>query len=54
VIKALRAEYDQWWTDTLPLMVNEDAPFAADHPATLMYEKQLKEKGIPDWVPPKS
>ena len=53
VIKQMREVYDQWWSETVPLMVNEDAPLAPAQPATVMYEKQLKEKGIPDWTPPK-
>ncbi len=53
VIAGLRTEYDKWWDATVPLMVNENVPFAKQQPATVMYETQLKEKGIPDWVPPK-
>jgi hypothetical protein len=33
-------------------MVNEDVPFAPHQPQTARYEKQLKEKGIPDWEAP--
>lgn len=51
VIRKLRARYDQWWSKTVPLMVNEDAPYSKFHPQDVRYEKQLKEKGIPDWVP---
>ncbi len=52
VVEDLRQKYDQWWSETLPLMVNEDAPYAKEHPSDVRYEKQLKEKGIPDWNPP--
>ncbi|MEE3220175.1 MAG: hypothetical protein VX257_07920 [Planctomycetota bacterium] len=38
---------------TLPLMVNEDAPYAKRQPAAVRYEKQLNNRGISDWVPPK-
>lgn len=48
----LRAAYDRWWLDTLPLMVNEDAPFAAEQPQAVRYHKQLAESGIPDWSEP--
>jgi arylsulfatase len=51
VVEKLRIEYDRWWSETVPLMVNEDAVYDKEHPATLMYEKQLEEKGISDWVP---
>ncbi len=53
VIARLRKAYDKWWQETLPLMVNEDAPYAEKHPQAVRYEKQLKERGIPDWNPPK-
>lgn len=51
VITRLRATYDRWWEETLPLMVNENAPYAAEQPQAVRYEKQLAEKGIPDWQP---
>jgi arylsulfatase A-like enzyme len=52
VIKKLRKAYDVWWAETVPLMVNEDAPYAPRQPQTVRYEKQLREKGIPHWKPP--
>ena len=52
VVKAMRAAYDTWWTDTVPLMVNEDVPYAAERPFFVLYEKQLAAGGIPDWKPP--
>ena len=52
VIAELRAKFDQWWVKTLPLMVNEDAEFSPVQPQAVRYEKQLKERGIPDWVEP--
>ena len=33
-------------------MVNEDAPLSPQQPQTVRYEKQLSEKGIPDWKAP--
>ena len=53
VVAKLRKAYDKWWAETLPMMVNEDRPFAKEHPQEVRYNKQLKEKGIPDWTPPK-
>ncbi len=51
VIEALRESYDQWWDSTYPLLVNEDLPKLKAHPLAVRYEKQLKEKGIPEWTP---
>jgi len=52
VIAALRRAYDTWWTETLPLMVNEKAPFAPQQPQAVRYEEQLKKRGIPPWSAP--
>jgi len=54
VVEQLRKSYDRWWASTLPLMVNEGLPRVApdDQPLPLRYNKQLKEQGIPDWIPP--
>ena len=51
VVARLSKAYDLWWEKTVPLMVNEDAPYAEEHPATVHYEKQLQAGGIPDWKP---
>ncbi|MEX0321303.1 MAG: arylsulfatase [Puniceicoccaceae bacterium] len=53
VIARLRKAYDKWWAETVPLMVNEDKPYSPEQPQTVRYEKQLAERGIPDWTPPK-
>jgi arylsulfatase len=53
VVEGLRKSYDQWWAETVPLMVNEDHSYATEHPQEVRYEKQLEERGIPDWVAPK-
>lgn len=52
VVEAMRAAYDAWWAETRPLMVNEDVPYAKERPFWVLYEKQLKSEGIPDWTPP--
>lgn len=52
VVAELKKVYDQWWEETVPLMVNEDADYAEEHPQGARYEKQLAEKGIPDWKTP--
>jgi arylsulfatase A-like enzyme len=52
VVARLRQAYEDWWAKTRPLMINEDVPLAEEKPQVVRYEKQLKERGIPDWVPP--
>ncbi|MBK1876043.1 arylsulfatase [Pelagicoccus mobilis] len=52
VVEQLRKAYDQWWSETVPLMVNEDRPYAKEQPQVVRYNKQKEERGIPDWVPP--
>ena len=52
VIADLREAYDKWWAETVPLMVNEDAPYAPEQPQAVRYEKQKAEQGIPDWEVP--
>jgi arylsulfatase A-like enzyme len=52
VIAKLRKAYDAWWDETLPLMVNEDSPYAPHQPQAVRYEQQLKTRGIPNWSPP--
>lgn len=56
VVARLRQAFDQWWVSSLPLMVNEDLPSVKgpDQPFAIRYEKQLQEKGIPDWAPAES
>jgi arylsulfatase len=53
IVQRLRKAYDAWWVETVPLMVNEDVPYAPEQPQAVRYEKQLKERGIPNWSPPK-
>lgn len=52
VVGAMRKVYDEWWAETVPLMVNEDVPYCPEHPQAVRYERQLKERGIPQWTPP--
>jgi hypothetical protein len=51
VVTFLRGKYDHWWSETVPMMVNEDAPYSASHPQGVRYEQQLKNIGIPNWTP---
>jgi arylsulfatase A-like enzyme len=52
IVESMRLAYDQWWTDTLPLMVNEKTPNSMTKPFFEAYEKQKKETGIPAWTAP--
>ena len=38
VVVGLREAYDAWWKETVPLMVNEDVPYAERQPQTVRYE----------------
>ncbi len=49
-VQELIKAYDRWWTETVPLMVNEKRKDKERHLHTL-YDEALK-KGIPDWTPP--
>ncbi|NNJ26360.1 arylsulfatase [Alienimonas chondri] len=51
VIADLRVAYDRWWDETVPLMVNEDAPLAPQQPQAVRYERQKANLGIPAWTP---
>ncbi len=53
VIDRLRLVYDAWWEETEPLMVNENRPYTKTHPQWDRYEKQKRERGIPEWEAPK-
>ena len=51
VVEQLRKKYDLWWDSTLPLLVNEGLPRVKEHPLAIRYQKQLEERGIPEWAP---
>ena len=53
MVKKMRDAYDQFWKEARPLMVNEEAPMSKTQPFRVHYQKQVAEKGIPDWQPPK-
>lgn len=44
--------YEQFWKETLPLMVNEDAPMSPTRPYWVWFEEQKADGGIPEWTPP--
>ena len=49
VVAELRLAYEEWWTATVPLMVNENTPLATAQPQAIRYEQQRSERGIPKW-----
>ena len=51
----MKAQFDQWWDSTESLLINEGLPRlkAEEHHLHILYNKQLKEKGIPEWAPAK-
>ena len=50
VVAAMRKAYDQWWSEVLPAMVNEDAPVPKENPFKALYREQAaSDKGIPAW-----
>ena len=51
-VERMRAAYDAWWAETVPLMVNEAVPNSPTRPFFELYKKQLAEKGIADWNAP--
>ncbi|MDF1712850.1 MAG: arylsulfatase [Akkermansiaceae bacterium] len=52
VVKEMRAAYEKFWKEARPLMVNETAPMSPTQPFRIEYQKQMNEKGIPNWAPP--
>ena len=52
VVADMRAAYDEWWSNTRPLMVNADAPNSPERPFWVLYEAQVEGSGIPQWEAP--
>jgi len=51
VIAAFKEPYNEWWKNSIPLMVNENRKRIKEQPLHILYYKQLKEQGIPEWKP---
>lgn len=49
VVAKFRIAYIEWWKETRPMMVNEDAEMSPTQPFHVLYEAQLKSTGIPEW-----
>jgi hypothetical protein len=45
VVKVMDAAYDKWWTETLPLLENENASQPAVNPYHELYWKQYRGPG---------
>ncbi|CAA6690010.1 MULTISPECIES: arylsulfatase [unclassified Lentimonas] len=54
VVQQLGKEFDLWWDSMLPFMINEGLPKVerSDFPFPKRYNRQLEERGIPEWSPP--
>ncbi len=52
VAEKMKAAYASFWKEARPLMVNETAPMSPTKPFWELYEKQVKEGGIPAWKAP--
>ncbi len=51
VVQEMQHAYDQWWMQSVPLMVNENVPNSPIRPNWVLYEKQSRQQGIPEWKP---
>ena len=51
VISKFKLPYDQWWNNSIPLMVNENRKRVKEQPLHVRYYKQLEAEGIPYWKP---
>ena len=52
VVQRMLKAYDEWWTGTVPLMVNEAAEMLPYRPFHVQFEKQSQSTGIPPWTAP--
>ena len=49
-VAKMRKAYDQWWSEVLPAMVNENVPVPKENPYKVLFRKQAaSDKGIPPW-----
>jgi len=52
VVKAMMEEYEKWWSEARPLMVNEFVPMSKVRPYHVKYAEQMENGGIPPWNKP--
>ena len=48
----MKAAFDHYWTEAIPLMINEKAPMSPTKPYHEWYREQEAAGGIPEWVAP--
>jgi len=51
VVEQMRTAWNEWWTITRPMMVNESAPMSPTRPFYELYNAQFRAGGIPEWAP---
>jgi arylsulfatase A-like enzyme len=52
VAARMRAAFEQYWQEAIPLMVNESAPMSPTKPYHEWFNQQKASTGIPDWKAP--
>lgn len=52
VVERLSAAHHNWYKTMVPWMINQTNVWSGPAPMELMFERQKKERGIPEWVPP--
>lgn len=52
IAAAMKAAYDRYWSEAVPLMVNESAPMSPTKPYHEWYRAQEAAGGIPEWKAP--
>jgi arylsulfatase A-like enzyme len=53
IVQTMQADYDQWWDEVRPFMVNEGKQKQDPNPFHVQYKKQVELGGIPAWKEPK-
>jgi arylsulfatase len=51
VVEQMRTAWQEWWTVTRPMMVNETAAMSPTRPFHVLYNAQFRAGGIPEWAP---
>ncbi len=51
VIAKFEQPYNEWWSSSIPFMINENRKRIKQQPLHIKYYKQLEEKGILEWNP---
>ncbi|WP_299098253.1 arylsulfatase [uncultured Winogradskyella sp.] len=51
VIAKFLEPYNEWWSNSIPLMINENRKRVKEQPLHIKYYKQLEAEGIPNWNP---